>query len=186
MNKALLNAGLAGLLLAAAVAANADDKPTFKDGPLVKEIRAATVMYKDVAAAEAAGYVATACAAGMNGGAMGIHFVNPGLLFDADGTPNATFDVTTPEVLIYEPLKNGRLRLVGVEYIVFAEQWNAAHPGGESPVLRGQLLNLGGAPNRYRLPAFYELHVWAWKYNPSGTFADWNPNVKCDPYNPGS
>ena len=29
-------------------------------------------------------------------------------------------------------------------------------------------------------PAFYELHVWAWKDNPRGSFADWNPSVSCD------
>ena len=27
--------------------------------------------------------------------------------------------------------------------------------------------------------AFYELHVWAWKLNPSSPFADWNPRVSC-------
>ncbi|TIO10603.1 MAG: hypothetical protein E5X89_09450 [Mesorhizobium sp.] len=37
------------------------------------------------------------------------------------------------------------------------------------------------APNRYGLGAFYETHVWAWKGNPTGTFADMNPNVSCDP-----
>lgn len=25
---------------------------------------------------------------------------------------------------------------------------------------------------------------WAWKDNPQGTFANWNPNVSCDAYNP--
>jgi hypothetical protein len=32
------------------------------------------------------------------------------------------------------------------------------------------------------IPAFYELHVWAWKNNPSGMFTDWNPNVSCEDY----
>ena len=35
-------------------------------------------------------------------------------------------------------------------------------------------------PNRYGIPAFYELHVWAWKHNPQGSFADWNNHVSCD------
>jgi hypothetical protein len=26
----------------------------------------------------------------------------------------------------------------------------------------------------------WALHVWAWRHNPSGMFADWNPNVTCD------
>jgi hypothetical protein len=41
-------------------------------------------------------------------------------------------------------------------------------------------LNLVPEPNRYRLPAFYELHVWAWEDNPNGSFADWNTLVSCD------
>ncbi|HEX2494180.1 MAG TPA: hypothetical protein VHK24_10420 [Steroidobacter sp.] len=47
------------------------------------------------------------------------------------------------------------------------------------PVLGGQLFNYVGAPNRLRLPAHYELHVWAWKRNSSGTFSDWKPRVSC-------
>jgi len=46
--------------------------------------------------------------------------------------------------------------------------------------LENVVLNLVGEPNRYRLPAFYELHVWAWRDNPDGSFADWNPLVSCD------
>lgn len=167
------------------LAATADQAHSdWRRAPLVHEIREATAAFRDVQAAEAAGYVATACASGGSEGAMGIHYVNPGLLFNADGTPNGEFEVTTPEALIYEPLSDGRLKLVGVEYIAFAEPWNNAHSGGESPVLNGQLFHYAGAPNRYRLPAFYELHVWAWKENPSGTFADWNPNVSCEAYDP--
>ena len=41
-------------------------------------------------------------------------------------------------------------------------------------------LHLLGAPNRYRADALYELHVWAWRDNPNGTFVDWNPRVSCD------
>jgi hypothetical protein len=47
------------------------------------------------------------------------------------------------------------------------------------PVLGGQLFNYVGAPNRLRLPAHYEFHVWAWKRNSSGTFSGWNPRVSC-------
>jgi hypothetical protein len=49
-------------------------------------------------------------------------------------------------------------------------------------VLGGQLFNYVGAPNRLRLPAHYELHVWAWKRNASGIFSDWNPRVSCAQY----
>jgi hypothetical protein len=39
-----------------------------------------------------------------------------------------------------------------------------------------------GSPNRYGMPAFYEMHVWVWKTNPNGVFADWNPNVSCEDF----
>jgi hypothetical protein len=68
----------------------------------------------------------------------------------------------------------------GVEYVVLTEAWDANHDA--PPVLMGQLFNYNGAPNRYGLPAFYELHVWAWKHNPDGMFANWNPNVSCEEY----
>ena len=31
-------------------------------------------------------------------------------------------------------------------------------------------------------PAFYALHVWAWKHNPHGMFVDWNPKVSCEDF----
>ena len=37
------------------------------------------------------------------------------------------------------------------------------------------------SPNRFGLPDFWALHAWIWKFNPSGTFAMWNPDVNCTP-----
>jgi hypothetical protein len=104
-------------------------------------------------------------------GAMGIHFVNGNLVGDA------VVDPARPEAVIYEPWKNGKLRLVAVEYVVFQESWDAEN--SQPPSLFGHTFHLVGSPNRYGIPAFYELHVWAWKHNPSGLFNDWNPNVSC-------
>jgi len=64
---------------------------------------------------------------------------------------------------------DGKLTLIAVEYIT--------HKGPAS--LEGHLFNFTGAPNRYGLPPFYELHAWIWKHNPRGTFDDWNPRVHC-------
>ena len=139
---------------------------------LVQRVRKATEQYRDIEQAKLAGYGQfLGCVAGPNGGAMGVHFVNGALL---DGTLNAD----EPEALIYE-FKNGRARLVGVEFITPAAAWNTEHPM-DAPVLEGQLLQFNGAPNRYRIDAFYELHVWAWREIPTGSFADWNPQVSCD------
>ena len=155
----------------AAGAAGAHDREHWAS-PIVQKVRAATAAYRDVHAAMEAGYVAGPCVSGPNGGAMGIHFVN----FDLVGDPG--LDVTKPEALIYEPLPGGRLRLVGVEYI----QIDDGDPLTGSPILEGHLLNNISTPNRYGLPPAHQIHVWAWKRNPDGTFADWNPTVSCDAF----
>jgi hypothetical protein len=106
---------------------------------------------------------------------MGVHFIKGSILFDGKITPEE------PEALIYE-VKHGRARLVGVEYIVIASQWHEHNPG--PPVIMGQQTHLVGAPNRYGLDPFYELHVWAWRPNVKGTFVDWNPAVSCAQFEP--
>jgi hypothetical protein len=177
MNANQLAAATVAIALAASIAPalaqedqHAGDHPQVSPG-LVRDVRQAAQKFQDVNAATAAGYESTEnCVSGPNGGAMGVHYVNGA--FIADGV----LDVRRPEVLVYEP-REGQLRLVAVEYLVDAQQWNTANP--TPPVLGGQLFNYVGAPNRLRLPAYYELHVWAWKHNSSGAFADWNPRVSC-------
>ena len=146
--------------------------------PLVKKVHDATVRYsKDINFAltkEKGWAVATPCVSGPDHGAMGIHVVRGSRI--ADGI----LDPTAPESLIYEPLPNGSFRLVGVEFIQLADDWAARNPNGGVPSVDGNLMNLVASPNRYGLPAFYELHVWAWEDNPNGRFADWNNRVTCE------
>lgn len=94
-------------------------------------------------------------------GGMGFHYVNTALL---DGE----VEVTAPEALLYEPGPNGQRRLVAVEYVIPAAAWHEADP----PMLFGQEFTL----NAFDL---WALHVWVWKSNPSGLYADWNPRVSC-------
>jgi hypothetical protein len=148
-----------------------------QNSPLVNKVHKATAQFRDINAALAAGFTqATPCVSGPDFGAMGVHFVL-GSRINA-GTLNAT----EPEALIYEPLPNGAFRLVGVEFIILASVWQTQIPPGSpaTPALEGHLMNFVDAPNRYGLPAFYELHVWAWEHNPVGSFADWNTQVSCD------
>ena len=73
-------------------------------------------------------------------------------------------------LFVYEPKPDGKLELVGVEYIT-----------SKGPAsLEGQLFSFTGAPNRSGIGPFYELHVWAWKTNPRGAFVDFNPHVSCE------
>jgi len=140
---------------------------------LVQIVRQATQQFIDVNAAEAAGYgPAFGCVSGPDHGAMGIHYINGPLVGDG------LIDAAHPEALIYEPAGDKR-RLVGVEYIVDAATWLTNH-NGVPPSLEGQAFQFVGSPNRYGIPAIFELHVWAWRDNPNGAFVDWNNRVSCE------
>jgi len=147
-------------LLAAAPVSAAGPGPN----PLADNVRTANDRFKDVAVAVAEGYAPIPCASGIDGGAMGIHYVNGAYLKDD------AVELARPEAVMYEPTADGKLKLIAVEYIT-----------SKGPAeLQGHLFAFNGAPNRYGLGPFYELHVWAWKANPTGTFADMNPDVSCD------
>jgi hypothetical protein len=144
--------------------------------PLIDKVRAATAKFKDINVATAEGWVrGTPCVSGPDTGAMGVHFVMPSRI------NSFVLQADKPQALIYEPLPGGEYRLVGVEFIVLSSVWLGQPDGATStPALEGDLLNYIGAPNRFGLPAFYELHVWAWEDNPKGSFADWNTHVTCE------
>jgi len=133
--------------------------------PLADKVRAADARFADVAIAKSEGYAPIPCVSGPDGGAMGVHYVNQKLIDDP------AVDVAHPEAILYEPGADGKLTLVAVEYIT---------PKGPA-ALGGQLFTFTNAPNRYGLPPFYSLHVWAWKTNPSGMFTMFNPSVHCPP-----
>ena len=158
---ATTSAALALLSLFAAATTSAADG---SNNPLAEHVRAANDRFKDVSVAVSEGYTPIPCASGVDGGAMGVHYVNAKLLNEE--VP----DIKHPQAIMYEPLADGKMSLIAVEYIV-----------SKGPAsLEGQLFNFNGAPNRYGLGPFYELHVWAWKDNPRGAFADMNPNVSCE------
>src|SRR5579862_863356 len=138
--------------------------------PLIDKVRSATERYIDVNAAFRDQFVVgTPCVSGPDTGAMGVHLVRP------DRITKLVLDAREPQALIYEPMVDGTMRLVGVEFIVLAQNW----PASSVPALEGNLLNYIDAPNRYGLPAFWEIHVWAWEQNPKGSYADWNTHVTC-------
>jgi hypothetical protein len=142
---------------------------------LLRVVRDATQQFQDVKVAEAKGYALQfGCVTGSDEGAMGLHYVNGDLI------NSGVIDATKPQIVIYEPLPGGGLQLIGADYLVMADMWNAHH--SSPPQLMGQLFHLFDAPNRFGLPAFYTLHVWAWKKNPKGTFVNWHPNVSCQSF----
>src|SRR5688572_23973152 len=89
------------------------------DNALVRTVREATERFRDVAVAEAEGYqLLFGCVSGPDSGAMGLHYVNLALVGDDK------LDPTQPEIVIYEPAPNGRLRLIGADFLVFADAWD--------------------------------------------------------------
>lgn len=171
------------LLLAASVPAVVAGMPAAvaqNDPPprgLVEQVLQAASRYRNPSVAMDDGYTPLpSCVSGPEEGAMGVHFANPALIEDN------VLDASQPELIVYEPRPNGSFRLIAVEYLVIAEAWDAANDS--PPVLEGQHFHYIGAPNRLGLPAFYELHVWAFKENPHGMFADWNPRVTCEWFDP--
>ena len=137
------------------------------------ELRQVTARFQRFEDAQAAGYTTkvTPCWAHHSAGAMGFHYGKMDL-FDANA------DLFAPEVVMYEPQAGGHLKLVGMEYIVPKEAWAAAGHSLTDPNDRPQLLGQTFTPHS-SLPIF-KLHIWLWRDNPQGTFADWNPKVSCD------
>jgi hypothetical protein len=142
---------------------------------LVKIVRDSTERFKDVSVAMREGYALQfGCVSGSDDGAMGLHYVNGSLV------NSGVLDAAHPQIVIYEAMPDGSLRLIGADYLLIADAWNAKHKS--PPELMGQLFHLFESPNRFGLPAFYTLHVWAWKDNPKGAFVNWHPNVSCASY----
>ena len=131
------------------------------------QLRQVTAKYQNISTALANGYLETPltnCWQHVSAGGMGYHYQNPDFVNDGKVT------LLEPELLMYEPQADGRLVLVGMEYIVSKDQWQ----GSSNPVLLGQTLQ-----EHPDLP-IYKLHIWLWRDNQSGIFADWNPAVTCD------
>ena len=131
---------------------------------LLAQVRRATAKYQRVEVAIADGYSeASHCVynEGLEAG-MGYHFVN----FDLLGPIS---DPLRPEALLYEKDKNGKFKLVGVEYIVIDVGQGLPHFGNHP-------FDVDGTP----IPdPHYSLHVWVWKNNPLGMYFPFNPNVSC-------
>ena len=137
----------------------------------------ATERYLDVANALADGFVQGSPCDGSAAGAMGFHYVNPGRM---DGR----IVLTEPEVLLYFPERGG-LRLVAVEYLLPIVQDGRPYFGsvapstGPAPTIMGQTFDGPMPGHSPTMPWHYDLHVWLFRDNPSGRFAQYNPALRC-------
>lgn len=161
-------------------------------GPQLAAVRAATAAFHNIDRALATGYVLNPgepCVASP-AGTMGIHVINPALM------ASQSLDPEQPEILVYLPTSNGRLKLVAVEYLQFVlllnpatgqiAPWTLPTPWPATyqvvtptPRLFDQTFQgpmPGHAPG---MPWHWDLHAWVWAHNPSGMFAQWNPSISC-------
>jgi hypothetical protein len=168
-----LAAALALAALATSSVATAGSSPGQSE---LAKVRAATAKFHRTEVAIGAGHrlgsgrtdiPITGCVANPEKGAMGYHY------FDRDAIQDTVLDPLRPEGLVYEPLPNGKLHLVAVEWIVPHDVW---HDAGnvDPPTVLGQEMGILN-------PAlgWYILHAWVWKPNPAGMFENWNPDVVC-------
>ncbi|MBN7812748.1 hypothetical protein J0A68_17470 [Algoriphagus sp. H41] len=142
------------------------------DGATAKmlgKLRSATAKYHRLEVALEDGYIlGSECVASADGG-MGFHYILPPAI---DGA----LDYDQPEALLYEMDKHGKLKLVGIEYVIVAALWDLEND--DTPHFGVQVFDEVPAP--VPLPFDnYQLHVWVWKNNPAGIFMKYNPNVKC-------
>ena len=167
--------------------------------PGLDDVRAATERFRDVNVALAEGYVrdpANLCdSAEMLGqpaelGVMGVHYFRPDLL-GISGPPSPRVsgtgthtDFREPAILIYEPQADGGMELVAVENLVFIDAWNAAGQLAP-PTFQGRAFDrMEDRPETemdeaHNFEPHYDLHVWLYRDNPNGIFAQFNPAVTC-------
>ncbi|KAB2885761.1 MAG: hypothetical protein F9K34_04475 [Albidovulum sp.] len=172
--------------------------------PDLAEVRAATERFRDVNVALAEGYVrdpGNMCdTAPMMGqpaelGGMGIHFFRPDLL-GLSGAPSERVygdgthtDFLRPSILIYDPHADGSLQLVAVENLVFKEAWDAAG-NSEPPKFHGVPFDTmkddpaTAVDEAHMFAPHYDRHVWLYRENPNGVFAQYNPTVTCEHHVP--
>ena len=172
--------------------------------PTLEEVRAATERFQDIKVALTEGYVRdpmNICdTADMMGrpaslGAMGVHYFRPDLLgisappnprVDGDGTHT---DFRKPGILIYEPQADGSMKLVAVENLVFQKSWHAAG-NKRPPSFHGvEYDTMQDDPatridEAHMFEPHYDRHVWLYRDNPNGIFAQFNPTVSCKAHAP--
>ena len=196
--KIMISSALVGIALTAAISP-ALKRPVAEPEPTLDAVRAATARFKDVKVALAEGYVRdpmNICdSAELMGkpaelGVMGIHFFRPDLL-GITGPPNPRVsgdgrhtDFLKPSILIYEPQADGSLALVAVENLVFKAAWAQAG-NTEPPSYQGVPWdNMQDDPKTaideaHMFEPHYDRHVWIYRDNPNGMFAQFNPNATC-------
>ncbi len=159
---------LLALAVAGAVPLACEPGPT---GPQSEEqrtlaaLRAATAAYHDLEAAMADDFILLhECEVRPGAGAVGILYVHMDRFLDG------VLDADAPDGLLYAPGAGGEPQLVGVELAMPAATW----AGTEPPTFLGNALQFEEEFDAYG------LHVWVWRDNPEGMYAQSHPGITCE------
>ena len=124
----------------------------------LQQARAATARYRHIKNAIKDGYADISVVVPN----MGYHYMKSSLT-------DATFDISHPEILVYNKTHDGGFELVAVEYAVPIELSPDTAPAGFT----------GDNDEWDRNTGFglWLLHAWVWTHNPNGVFNPTNPLV---------
>jgi hypothetical protein len=133
--------------------------------PAFATLRRVTDRYHDLNVALNEGFVLLhPCETRLGDEQVGTVYYNPTRLLDGVISPER------PDALIYEPGRNGaKPTLVAVEFAVPFALWTQPNP----PTFRGATFQ------REDEFGVFGLHIWIWRENPNGLFAESNPRVSC-------
>ena len=137
-----------------------DDEPELWQ-PEMEKLRAAITPYDFIEHAKHDGYDNEVTGYRPH---MGYHYLNASLLDDK-------FEVEKPELLLYAPDENNKLKFVAVEYAVPIEDLNNPPPVPEG--FQGDA-DVWEINTEFKL---WTLHVWVKLENPDGIFAPHNPTL---------
>lgn len=125
---------------------------------------------------------------------MGVHYLRPDLLqitateprVDGNGTHT---DFATPAVLLYEPQADGSMELVGIENLAFERAWKEAGHSAPPSYMGVPYDHMVDDPateldEAHHFEPHYDRHVWLFRENPNGPFAQFNPEVTCEHHVP--
>jgi len=146
------------------------------DGPLspeLRDVRAAIARYHSFEQAEKDGYTIEGepCVSSP-GGTMGYHAANPALMADD------AIDPLRPEILLYIPNQDGKLKLVAAEYWKRDADQNLG-TAADRPSLFGRGFDGPMPGHNPTMPIHFDMHVWVAEENPNGPFALFNPAISC-------
>lgn len=172
----------------------------------IEKVRQATQKYQDVNVALAEGYVpappgdcVTAAKEGLppEWGGMGIHYISPKLLKITGAKPrvhgeSTHTDFMHPAILLYEPMADGAMKLVGVENLVFLHAWQAA--GNQSaPIFAGRHWDVMAdststeQDEAHNFEPHMDQHLYFAKSgDPRDQLNPFHPSVTCEHFKPAN